>query len=89
MDETDRETIRVRLMLIESLLVQAVVTPYVTRARQDPDYGAVDKLRTDVVGWFDILADQESYNPHILGREGTRLLGELQTHLEMRLKRLR
>ena len=89
METREKETIRVRLMLIEALLVQAVATPYVTRARQDPDFDAVGTMRADVVDWFDILAGQEAYDEHILGREGTRLLGAIQQHVEQRLKRWR
>lgn len=89
METREKETIRVRLMLIEALLVQAVATPYVTRGRQDPDFDAVGTMRADVVDWFDILAGQEAYDEHILGREGTRLLGAIQQHVEQRLKRWR
>ena len=89
MDRKDRETIRVRLMLIEALLVQAVATPYVARWREDPDFDVVGAMRVDVVDWFDILADQDEYDQHILGREGTRLLGALQSHIEQRVRRSR
>lgn len=87
MDAKESEAIRARLMLIEALLLMTIGTPYVERSKTDPDYDASQEVRDDAVRWFDTLVDQADYDPWILSREASRLLGALQNHVETRVKR--
>lgn len=87
MNDTFVEESRARLMILESLVVMAVTTPYVEQAQRTPAFDAVNVMHSDAKRWFDKLADMPGYNPSILDAEASRMMGLLAQHVAIRLAR--
>ncbi|PPD06280.1 MAG: hypothetical protein CTY28_14435 [Hyphomicrobium sp.] len=81
MDAKAAEQIRVRLMLLEALVVMSVSLRYVDRHTADPTLDIWRMVSRDVRSWFDQLATEEAFDSVTLEAESARLMSEIEKHV--------